>query len=322
MWGRNLARNLAQLEVLAGVADRAKTSAEEFAAQFDVTAKSIDALLGDANIIGIVLATSAPSHVDLATRILDSGKHVYVEKPLALDLAGAQKIAAAAERNGRRVMVGHLIRYHAAFIELQAKVRAGAIGTLVHIQANRLAMGRIRNTESVLFDLCPHDLSLIQALIGSEPTKVSCAGASHVTPGVVDTLSTMLGFAGGVSAALQTCWISPYKEHRLTVSGTAGSLVFDDTKAWPEKLVLFQDHIRPDNESFIIERASPVALPVAEGEPLKDEMRAFIYSCLTGNPVLSNIDEALAVQRTLETMQAALLDMGITETPLRPDRTG
>jgi UDP-2-acetamido-3-amino-2,3-dideoxy-glucuronate N-acetyltransferase len=322
MWGRNLARNLAQLGVLAGVADRAQTSAEEFATQFDVTAKSIDALLGDADIIGIVLATSAPSHVDLATRILDSGKHVYVEKPLALDLAGAQKIAAAAERNSRQVMVGHLIRYHAAFIELQAQVRAGAIGTLRHIQANRLAMGRIRNTESVLFDLCPHDLSLIQALTGSEPTKVSCAGASHVTPGVVDTLATMLGFAGGVSATLQTCWISPYKEHRLTVSGTAGSLVFDDTKAWPEKLVLFQDHIRPDNESFIIERASPVALPVAEGEPLKDEMRAFIDSCLTGKPVPSNIDEALAVQRTLETMQAALLDMGKTETPLRPDRTG
>ena len=175
---------------------------------------------------------------------------------------------------------------------------------------------------TVLFDLCPHVLSLIQALTGSEPTKVSCAGASHVTPGVVDTLATMLGFAGGVSATMQTCWISPYKEHRLTVSGTAGSLVFDDTKAWPEKLVLFQDHIRPDNESFIIERASPVALPVAEGEPLKDEMRAFIDSCLTGKPVPSNIDEALAVQRTLETMQAALLDMGKTETPLRPDRTG
>ena len=130
MWGRNLARNLSQLGVLADVADRAQTSAEEFAAQFDVTAKPIDALLRDADIIGIVLATSAPSHADLATRILDSGKHVFVEKPLALDLAGAEKIAAAAERNSRQVMVGHLIRYHAAFIELQAQVRAGAIGTL------------------------------------------------------------------------------------------------------------------------------------------------------------------------------------------------
>ena len=321
MWGRNLARNLAQLGVLAGVADRAQTSAEEFATQFDVTAKSIDALLGDADIIGIVLATSAPSHVDLATRILDSGKHVYVEKPLALDLAGAQKIAAAAERNSRQVMVGHLIRYHAAFIELQAQVGAGAIGTLRHIQANRLAMGRIRNTESVLFDLCPHDLSLIQALTGSEPTKVSCAGASHVTPGVVDTLAAMRFLRAGLGdpANLLDFALQRTSSHRQR---HGGSLVFDDTKAWPEKLVLFQDHIRPDNESFIIERASPVALPVAEGEPLKDEMRAFVDSCLTGKPVPSSIDEALAVQRTLETMQAALLDMGKTATPLRSDRTG
>ena len=133
MWGRNLARNLAQLGVLTGVADRVHTSAEELATQFDVTASTIDALLGDEDIDGIVLATSAPSHVDLATRILDSGKHVYIEKPLALDLTGAQKIAVTSERNSRRVMVGHLIRYHAAFIELQAQVRAGAIGTLRHI---------------------------------------------------------------------------------------------------------------------------------------------------------------------------------------------
>ena len=182
-------------------------------------------------------------------------------------------------------------------------------------------MGRIRSTESVLFDLCPHDLSLIQALTGSEPKQISCAGASHVTPGIVDTLTTMLGFEGGVSATMQTSWMSPYKEHRLTVSGTAGSIVFDDTKAWPEKLMLFQDHIRPDNENFIIERASPVPLPVAEAEPLKDEMRAFVDNCLTGKPVPSNIDEALAVQRTLEAMQANLLDMGKTTTLNRQGRT-
>ena len=315
VWGRNLARNLAELGVLTGVADRVQIKAEEFAAQFNVTAEPIDELLKDEDIVGIALATSAPSHVDIATRILNAGKHLYVEKPLALDLSGAQKIAAAAERSNRQVMVGHLIRYHAAFIELQEQVHAGAIGTLRHIQANRLAMGRVRNTESVLFDLCPHDLSLIQALTGSEPIKVSCAGASHVTPGIVDTLATMLGFVGGVSATMQTCWISPYKEHRLTVSGTAGSLVFDDTKAWLEKLVLFQDHIRPDGDVFIIERASPVALSVVEGEPLKDEMRAFVDTCLTGKPAPSNIHEALAVQRTLETMQAALLDIGKTETP-------
>ena len=120
---------------------------------------------------------------------------------------------------------------------------------------------------------------------------------------------------------MQTSWMCPYKEHRLTVSGSAGSIVFDDTKAWPEKLMLFKDHIRPDNESFIIERARPVALPVAEAEPLKDEMRAFVDICLMGEPVSSNIDEALAAQRTLEAMQANLRDMGKTTTLNRQGRT-
>jgi len=309
MWGRNLARNLAQLGVLSAVADRNPERAAAFASQFDANDSTPEAIISDPEIDGVVIAVAAPSHVDLALACIAAKKHIYVEKPLALDLAGAEAIASAARTHGCRVMVGHLIRYHAAFVELQAQVAGGAIGKLRHIQANRLAMGRIRNTESVLFDLCPHDLSLILALTGNEPAMVSCAGASHVTEGVVDTLSTVLGFAGGVSATMQTSWMSPYKEHRLTASGTAGSIVFDDTKPWPEKLTLYQDNILPDGESFIIERASPVALPVTEAEPLKDEMRAFIESCTKGTEVPSNIDEALAVQRTLETMQSALVDM-------------
>lgn len=309
MWGRNLARNLAQLDVLTAVADKSTQNAAGFAAQFGVEVSAVDDLINNPDITGIVLATAAPSHVDLGVRILEAGKHAYIEKPLALDLVGANAIAAAAKAHNRQVMVGHLIRYHAAFIELQAQIAGGAIGKLRHIQANRLAMGRIRKTESVLFDLCPHDLSLILALTKAEPVAVSCAGASHVTNDVVDTLATSLGFAGGVSAAMQTCWISPYKEHRLTVTGTAGSIIFDDTKPWPEKLVLFQDHIRPDGDSFIIDRPSPVALPVAEAEPLKDEMRVFINTCATGAAAPSNIEEALAVQRTLEQMQTVLTDM-------------
>ena len=308
MWGRNLARNLAQLNVLAAVADLHDGNAAEFAAQFNSQKRNFDAILADPSIDGVVIATSAPSHDQLAIAALQAGKHTYVEKPLSLTLAGAISIADAAEKAGRQVMVGHLIRYHAAFCELQAQVSAGAIGTLRHIQANRLAMGRIRNTESVLFDLCPHDLSLILALADGLPNKIHCAGSSHMTVGVVDYLSSFLGFEKGVSAGMQTSWLSPFKEHRLTVTGTAGSMVFDDTKPWPEKLTLFQDSMRLNSEHFIVDRASPVALPVAEAEPLKAEMRAFITCCQTGHPAPSDIAEALNVQIVLDQMQTALID--------------
>ena len=308
MWGRNLARNLAQLDVLAAVADRTDENAAAFAAQFNNRKRDWDAILADASIDGVVIATAAPSHDQLAIAALQAGKHVYVEKPLSLSLAGAISIAKAAQMTGRQVMVGHLIRYHAAFRELQEQISAGAIGKLRHIQANRLAMGRIRNTESVLFDLCPHDLSLILALAGSMPDKIHCAGSSHMTAGIVDYLIGFLGFENGLSAGMQTSWLSPFKEHQLTVTGTAGSMVFDDTKPWPEKLTLYQDAMRLNGEHFIIDRASPVALPVPEAEPLKDEMRAFIAVCETGNPAASDISEALNVQTVLDQMQAALID--------------
>lgn len=311
MWGQNLARNLARLNVLAAVADRSDDNAVTFAAQFNSRRSNMKSILSDASIDGIVIATPASSHDQLAISALQAGKHVYIEKPLSLSLSGATAIAHAAQKAKLQVMVGHLIRYHAVFNELHTQVETGAIGTLRHIQANRLAMGRIRNTESVLFDLCPHDISLILALSGKMPNKIQCAGSSHITPGIVDYLSSFFGFENGLSAGMQTSWLSPFKEHKLVVSGTAGAMVFDDAKKWPEKLTLFQDMIQPDGENFIVDRSSPVYLPVPEAEPLNEEMLAFIECCETGNPAKSDIHEAMNVQIVLDQMQTALVDTNI-----------
>ena len=309
MWGRNLARNLASLDALACVADTNLENASAFAAEFNSQPVSFDDLCGDTSLDGVVIATPADSHAAIAMPLLAAGKHVYIEKPLALSMDEASQIATTANDHNRHVMVGHLIRYHAAFIEVQKQLAAGVIGDLRHIQATRLAMGRIRNTESVLFDLCPHDLSLVLALTGTAPMRVSCSGASHVTPGIVDILSTVLGFPDGISAHLNTGWINPVKQHCLTVIGTTGSLVFDDTRPWDEKLTLFTDDISQDGDYFTITRQPPQLLAVPQSEPLKDEMRAFIQSCASGNPAPTDIKDALAVQAVLEQMQHQLVDM-------------
>ena len=311
MWGQNLARNLAQLGALTAVGDQNAKAAEVFASSFDVKALRIEALLDCKEINGVVIATSAASHEKLAAAALMAGKHVYVEKPLSLSLASATKIKVAAKNANKQVMVGHLIRYHAAFIELQKQLANGAIGNLLHVQANRLAMGRIRTTESVLFDLCPHDLSLILALIGDTPNKIHCSGASHITPCVVDFLSSFLGFKSGVSAGMQTSWLSPFKEHRLSVIGSEGSLVFDDAKPWSEKLTLFQDTMHLNGEHFLIKRADPISLSVLKSEPLKDEMRMFLQSCDNNKPAPTDINEAITVQGVLETMQNDLIDTSL-----------
>ena len=309
MWGRNIARNLSTLGALYAVCDSDQDRATNFAAQFDSTPRSFDDLLADKALSGVMLATNANTHKDLAIKALEAGKHVYIEKPMALSLDDATAIHEKAVETGFHVMVGHLIRYHSAFITLQEQIKSGAIGKVKHIQANRLAMGRIRNTESVLFDLCPHDLSLILALACTLPQSVICHGVSHITKGVVDILSTGLGFIGGLSANMQTSWISPYKEHRLTVTGETGSLVFDDTKPHNEKLTLYQDSITQSGTLFTIERASPLALPVPESEPLKNEVNAFIALCDEGVIPPTNSQEALQVQRVLEEMQQKLVDV-------------
>ena len=306
MWGRNIARNCANLGVLKNVVDINPDRAGEFAQTFSTTASDYASVCADKNIHGVMISASAKSHEQLAAEALGAGKHVFVEKPMSLSLDSAKAMNTAAKEANRQLMIGHLIRYHPAFTELISQVKGGAIGKLRHIQANRLAMGRIRNTESALFDLCPHDLSLILTLTGSLPTHVTCYGAAHITPGIVDVVSTGLGFAGGVSAGMTTSWVNPIKEHRLVVTGQTGSLLFDDTKPWPEKLTLFSDHITQVGELFVVERASPIHLPVEEKEPLKEEVAAFIEVCQTGQPAPTNGDEGVAVQSVLEQMTSCL----------------
>jgi UDP-2-acetamido-3-amino-2,3-dideoxy-glucuronate N-acetyltransferase len=313
MWGRNLARNLSQLGALASVADRDAENAAAFADEFGGKADSIDAVLEQHDLDGIIIATPAFTHADLACRALAAGRHVYVEKPLAMSLDEANRIAAAARDARRVVMVGHLIRYHQAFITFQQEIASGRIGKVQHVMANRLAMGRIRSNESVIHDLCPHDTSLLLALMGEEPTSVSCAGASHITPGIVDHVSAMFAFSDERTAAMNISWISPYKEHRLTVIGSSGSIVFDDSRPWAEKLTLFRDDIQPQGDGFAISRSEPVFLPVDESEPLKQEVATFIDCCDTGKVPPTDLTEALAVQRVLEQMHMSISSYGRTD---------
>ena len=313
MWGRNLARNLSQLGALASVADRDAENAAAFADEFGGKADSIDAVLEQHDLDGIIIATPAFTHADLACRALAAGRHVYVDKPLAMSLDEANRIVAAARDARRVVMVGHLIRYHQAFITLQQEIASGRIGKVQHVMANRLAMGRIRSNESVIHDLCPHDTSLLLALMGEEPTSVSCAGASHITPGIIDHVSAMFAFSDERTAAMNISWISPYKEHRLTVIGSSGSIVFDDSRPWAEKLTLFRDDIQPQGDGFAISRSEPVFLPVDESEPLKQEVATFIDCCDTGKVPPTDLTEALAVQRVLEQMHMSISSYGRTD---------
>jgi UDP-2-acetamido-3-amino-2,3-dideoxy-glucuronate N-acetyltransferase len=305
IWGRNIARNLAALGSLAGVDDLDLEAAAACSVEFDAPLMPFDRAIADNQIDGIAIAAPAPSHTALGVAALNAGKAVYIEKPLALNVDDAEKIAAAAAIHDRPVMVGHLIRHHAAFQVLLGEVQGGAIGTLKHISTSRLAPGRIRTTESVLFDLCPHDLALIAALTDQDiPRHITCHGFSHITPGVEDGLAAQFTFASGVTASIQASWLNPVKIHSLTVLGDEGALVFDDAKDWPEKLTRFAFKVGLEG----IARDDGIAIALEPAEPLKAEMMNFIAAATGKAKPLTDLNEALYVQRIMARMQSDLMN--------------
>jgi len=302
MWGRNIARNLSEMGLLRFVCDSNTENATRFASEFNAQTGTLDQILADEEISALVITSPATTHCKIACDALDAGKHVYIEKPMAMSLDEAGLIEMAAKQAKKQVMIGHLIRYHPAFQRLQQLVEQGAVGEIYHLQANRLAMGRIRKSESVLMDLCPHDLSLILAMMKQQPSHLICSGVSHITAGIADHVTTSMRFSDGITAQMQTSWIHPTKEHKFTVTGSKGSIVFDDTQGWDQKLCLYQDSFITEHEMVSINRMPAQYIAIEPSEPLRLEMQAFAKSCTTNSPAPTDLTEGLAVQKTLQTM--------------------
>ena len=160
-WGKNLVRNFAQVGALAAICDPNRAAAEELADRYRAPVGEFEAVLRDANIAGVAIAAPATLHAELARRAIEAGKHVFVEKPLALTLAEAERLCTLAERSDRRLMVGHLMQYHPGFGKLHELARTGRLGRLQYIYSNRLNLGKVRREEDILWSFAPHDLSMI-----------------------------------------------------------------------------------------------------------------------------------------------------------------
>jgi len=306
-WGKNLARNFHELGHLAAIVDMDPAAARLAAAGYGVAARSFDDVLGDAGIDAVSIASPAVLHFGQAKAALEAGKHVYVEKPLALDVAQAEDLCALAEAQGRVLMVGHLLQYHPVYIRLREMVAAGELGRLLHVYSNRLSLGKFRGEENVLWSFAPHDISMILGLLGDEPVDVSAQGNVAFTPGVADLVSVQMGFAGGARAHVLASWMHPFKEQRLVVIGEKAMAVFEDSQPqWDDKLLLYR---------HVIDRSGPVPNPVkadaeriavARAEPLKQECLHFVECIRSGARPRTDGREGLAVLRVLDRAEAAL----------------
>ncbi|MBY0421835.1 MAG: Gfo/Idh/MocA family oxidoreductase, partial [Parvularculaceae bacterium] len=241
-WGKNLARNFAELGALAAVSDpHAETAARE-AEKNGVPARTTEAILADPAIVGVATAAPAELHAEIALKALAAGKHVFVEKPLALTLADGEAMVRAAEKAGRLLMVGHLLQYHPAFEALLATVRRGDIGAFRYAYSHRLSLGKLRVEENVLWSFAPHDVSMLLALFGGRPETVEGRGGAFVTGGVEDEYRVDMTFAGGGRAHIFASWLHPFKEHRLVVVGERGMIAFEDSAADPKQKLRLWRH--------------------------------------------------------------------------------
>jgi predicted dehydrogenase/serine acetyltransferase len=305
-WGRNIVRAFADLDALAAVADTSASAAAAAAEQFSVPALSPEEALSGTGIDAVAIAAPAVLHAELALQALDSGCHVFVEKPLALQLADAEKVVARAAEVNRVLMVGHLLQYHPAFLALADLVAQGELGRLLYVYSNRLNLGRFRREENALWSFAPHDISMILRLVGEEPERVSAVGAPFLHPTLADVTTTHLEFPSGVRGHVFVSWLHPYKDQRLVAVGDHGMAVFDDGQPWESKLVVYRHQIDWRDGVPTPTRADgdPVAVP--RGEPLRAECAHFLECCDTGQTPRTDGHEGLRVLRVLTTAQDAI----------------
>lgn len=298
-WGKNLVRNFAEIGVLAAVCDPNDDLAEFYAKQYNVGKLCFAEILNNSAIEGVVLAVPAPLHASMAIESMSAGKHVYAEKPLAMNGIEAAAMIASAKENNVQLMVGHLLQYHPVFKALRGLVGSGELGPLSYVYSNRLSFGKVRSVEDVIWSFAPHDISMILSLAGEEPALVRVESSNILQPDIADIATVHMEFQSGMKSHISVSWLHPFKEQRLVAIGKDGMAVFDDTKPWNEKLALYR-HVVQSSESLpSLEKAEVEFVHVSQSEPLRNECEHFC-EVVSGNiKPLTDGKEGLSVLNVL-----------------------
>ena len=297
-WGKNLARNFNALGALAAVADPNQATAH--AESHGQPVLSFDEILGNPEIQAVSLASPAAMHAEMAEQALDAGKHVFVEKPLALTVASAERVIAKAKSVNRVLMVGHLMHYHPLFQALSGEVQAGRLGKLRRMSSIRHSLGKFRIEENVIWSFAPHDVAMILALAGREPYNVQSSQQSVLTVDVADHGTIEMEFAGGLVADISVSWLRPVKIQRLTVIGENGMAVLDDAEPdWQKKLAFYHHAIDRGGPVPVPHKAEPEYMNPPRQEPLLCECRHFLDCIANGRQPVSDGNEGLRVLKVL-----------------------
>ncbi len=302
-WGKNIARNLHQIGALACIYDSNQSLSKKLNHDFKLHDYTINDIFKNENIQALVIASSAKTHRDIAKEALKNNKDVLIEKPFCLSLNDAITLSRLAIKKNKVLMAGHLLNYHNAFIKMRDLIREGKIGETKNIRAQRLALGAIRSHESVIHDLAVHDVSMILAIMQELPVNINAHSIHHNTNIGPDAVSVKLTFKTGATALISCDWMCPYKEHKFSVIGSKGSLVFDDTQDWSKKLYYNPSTINSDNSINLL----PIEkISLTENEPLRNELEEFINCIQSRKKPLTDHLEAVNVQNVMQIIEEKL----------------
>ena len=299
-WGKNHIRILHELGFLGGIVESNKETLNRFAEQYpDVKGfLSLNEALQDKSFLGFTVATPAKTHYSVAKQAMEAGKHVLVEKPLALEKKHAEELIHLSEKNNVNLMVGHVLLFHPAIKKIKELINKGKIGKLQYIYSNRLNLGQVRMEENVFWSLAPHDISVFQYFTNSFPTSIHASGSAFLQEGIHDSTLTQLKYPSGVEGHIFVSWLHPFKEHRLVVIGTEAMITFEDSSEG-NPLKLYAKKI--DMEKGIPEKIDgPVTLIDYEQKmALTEELQYFVSHLDGKKPNIANGKHALEVTKIL-----------------------
>jgi predicted dehydrogenase len=317
-WGPNIVRVLAdQPDVELGwICDQRADRLERMARRYPGATATHDYsdLLDDPELDAILIVTPVGTHAELARASLEAGKHTFVEKPLAASAADAEALAALASDEGLVLMCGHTFTYSPPVRAVKRLLDEGGLGDLYFISASRVNLGLHQRDVSVIWDLGPHDFSILRYWLEERPETVAACGRDAVVSGITDVAFLSLQFGSGTLANLEMSWLAPSKLRRTVLVGSEKMVVYEDGA--PEPVRIFdRGVVYRDPESFgeyhLSYRTGDIVSPHLDGsEPLAVEIEDFVRSVREGVPRLDQLDLALDVVRMIEAAEASLTDSG------------
>jgi predicted dehydrogenase len=315
-WGPNLVRNFRSLGDcdMKVMCDMNEQRLAHLKSLYPEVEGSVDYnhMLNGIGLDAVVIATAVKAHFPLAKASLLAGKHTMIEKPLASSTAQCEELIDIAEKNGLVLMIGHTFLYSPAVRKIKEIVDAGDIGDIRYICARRLNLGLFQKDINVAWDLAPHDISIIQHVMGEQPVAVNCRGSAHITPGVEDVTTMCLTFRRQQTAVVQSSWLDPRKVREMTIVGSQRMIVYDDV-APLEKIRIFDARVeRPPHYDTFAEfhyayHYGDVYAPyVKQEEPLKVECQHFLDSIKNGSVPLSDGRQGMQLVQILEASSESL----------------